>query len=265
MIFLDDCIFIVEVKDKREQFLIELLRESGYKVCTFLNRVEDTNLMHIYVFSITTTLDYSDLARLSQGSIVFLNCLNDACKNYAKLANLTCIEYLKDETFLINNAQLTAEGTLALILQNTPKSLKEISILIMGYGRVGKACALLFHNNHIKFAITNRNIEHKCDTLFLTETTYDISQFTYYLDEYDVIINTIPSLILNAESIKNIRHGSLVIDLASKPGGVDFGSANEAGIKTIHALGLPGKFSPKSAAEQLKKAIINNTESKLNK
>ncbi len=44
-----------------------------------------------------------------------------------------------------------------------------------------------------------------------------------------------------------MKKSALCIDLASKPGGVDFGAAEDLGIQTIWALGLPGKVAPESA------------------
>ncbi|MDR0752264.1 MAG: hypothetical protein LBF12_06780 [Christensenellaceae bacterium] len=263
MIFLDDAIFIIEVKDKREEYLIDSLRGSGYNVCPFSNRTDDVNIKPIYVFSLTTRVDYDDLAKLPYGSIVFLNMLTDTTREYAKLSNLICIEYFKNEPFLIRNAILTAQGVLALILQNTAKTLKELSVMLIGYGRVGKACSLLFHDNNINHAIVNRESKHLYEGLLLTESVFDINQFPYYIDEYEIIINTIPSLILTQSVIKNIRQDALIIDLASQPGGIDFNATKKHNIKSIHALGLPGRFAPKTAANYIKKLIIDNKEFKI--
>ncbi len=59
------------------------------------------------------------------------------------------------------------------------------------------------------------------------------------------------------EKLKRIKSGALIIDLASYPGGVDFEKAKELGIKTIHALSLPGKVAPKSAGEIIESTILS--------
>jgi len=78
------------------------------------------------------------------------------------------------------------------------------------------------------------------------------------LNKYKIIINTVPMLIFKQEELKNIKSDTLIIDLASKPGGIDFNAAKYMGLKTIHALSLPGKYSPQTAAEFIENAI-NNT------
>ena len=55
--------------------------------------------------------------------------------------------------------------------------------------------------------------------------------------------------------LEKINKDCLIIDLASKPGGVDFDKAKELGIKTNWALGLPGKVAAKTAAKYMKRII----------
>ena len=50
---------------------------------------------------------------------------------------------------------------------------------------------------------------------------------------------------------------SIIIDLASEPCGTDFSAAKELGITAEKALGLPGKFAPKTAGEILKETVLN--------
>ena len=72
---------------------------------------------------------------------------------------------------------------------------------------------------------------------------------------YDIIINTIPSLILNREYLSNVRQDALIIDIASTPGGVDRQAAKELGIRSILALSLPGKVAPITSAEFIKETL----------
>ena len=92
---------------------------------------------------------------------------------------------------------------------------------------------------------------------FKTESLYNLYPCT---TNADVIFNTIPSLVLNRENLSNINKDTLIIDLASKPGGVDFDCAKELGIKTIHALGLPAKTSPKTSSRILCRCICSLIE-----
>ena len=67
-------------------------------------------------------------------------------------------------------------------------------------------------------------------------------------------------MILTREKLSELRKESLIIDLASNPGGVDFQMAEKMGIKAIWSLGLPGKVAPQTAAEIMKESIYNIVE-----
>jgi dipicolinate synthase subunit A len=77
------------------------------------------------------------------------------------------------------------------------------------------------------------------------------------LTQYDIVYNTIPSLILDSYRLNLVRRDCLIIDLASRPGGVDFQYCNDKNIKVVWALSLPGKTSPVSAGNYIGIAIEN--------
>lgn len=78
-----------------------------------------------------------------------------------------------------------------------------------------------------------------------------------YCGNYDIIFNTIPTKILDEKRLNLLNKKTLIIDLASKPGGIDFEAAKNLEIKTIWALALPGKVAPETSAEYIWKSIEN--------
>ena len=61
---------------------------------------------------------------------------------------------------------------------------------------------------------------------------------------FDTVVNTVPARVLTAPVLAALRPGSLIVDLASKPGGTDFDAARRLGHKVIHALSLPAVCAP---------------------
>ena len=45
------------------------------------------------------------------------------------------------------------------------------------------------------------------------------------------------------------------MNLSPLPSGVDFGAAEERGIRAIHALALPGKTAPETAGEIVAQSV----------
>ena len=79
---------------------------------------------------------------------------------------------------------------------------------------------------------------------------------------YDIIFNTVPALVLTEELLRNVRPETVIIDIASRPGGVDFNYCQKKGLHARLCLGLPGKYAPKSAAgilmEVIRKTILGD-------
>ena len=83
----------------------------------------------------------------------------------------------------------------------------------------------------------------------------NINELGDNLRDFDIIINTPPTVILTRDRLLKLKKDCLVIDLASYPGGADIDAVKELDINFEWALGLPGKVAPITAAEHIKKTI----------
>lgn len=77
------------------------------------------------------------------------------------------------------------------------------------------------------------------------------------LSEFDIIINTVPHLVLTEERLQYVKKDCLLVDLASNPGGIDKRAAKDKNLKLIWALALPGKVAPVTTAEFIKDTVYN--------
>ena len=166
------------------------------------------------------------------------------------------VNMLKDEIFAYENAIYTAEAALMLIIRNTSKSVYDMNMLIMGYGRVGKAMAQLLNSLGVRFAVAARNyVERAAERL----TTDDVRDLSTSFEGVDVIVNTIPAEIVAAEKLLSIRKECYILELASM-NVLDAEEAEKLELKYDIALGLPGKFTPESAGKSLAGAIIRSLQ-----
>lgn len=78
-----------------------------------------------------------------------------------------------------------------------------------------------------------------------------------YLSKMNIIVNTVPQILLDRKNIKYIDKASLVIDLSSPPHGIDYNFAKSAGLNVIFTGSLPGIIAPKSSAEYNLTTIYN--------
>ena len=80
------------------------------------------------------------------------------------------------------------------------------------------------------------------------------------LEDMDFIVNTVPARVLTEGMLCLIRPDTLLLELASPPGGFDKTLAVNIGLRALAAPGLPGETAPLSAARLLQKAVYAAVE-----
>lgn len=142
-------------------------------------------------------------------------------------------------------------------MEELPITIHGSRALVIGYGRVGRTLAPRLAALGARVSVAGRKFS---DLAWAESCGYGVEhtgQLEGWLCCYDLVINTVPARILNAPDLADLRPACLVIDLASKPGGVDFEAAARLGVKVIWALSLPGKVAPVTAGKSIKSAIYN--------
>lgn len=168
-------------------------------------------------------------------------------------------DYLKREELQVCNAVPTAEGAIELAMNEYLGTINGSRCLVTGFGRIGKVLAKMLYGLGAEVFVSARKKEDLAWIRLLGYTPVDNKKIAES-GSFDVIFNTIPAVVLDAQVLAKIAQDALVIDLASMPGGVDFDSAKRMGILTVHALSLPGKVAPKTSGEIIKNTIFNMLE-----
>jgi len=167
------------------------------------------------------------------------------------------IDIMKREELAVLNTVSTAEGTIEIAISNTNKILHGSKVLILGFGRIGKVLARKMAGLSAKVTCAARKDEDLAWIKAYGHNATNINTLGENLSEYDLIINTVPHLVLTKERMDYVSDGCLLIDLASNPGGIDKKSAKDKNLKLVWALALPGKVAPVTTAEFIKDTIYN--------
>lgn len=175
----------------------------------------------------------------------------------SKERGIELIDYFKREEFAVLNSVPTSEGAVEIALHEMPTTLFGSTCLVIGYGRIAKVLARLLKAFGAKVRVTARKHSDLAWAKVNGCEVVHISELNEHLRDVDCLYNTVPATILGEEKLSMLPRRCLVIDLASKPGGVDFDTAKMLGIKTIWALSLPGKVAPYSAGEIILSTIMN--------
>lgn len=162
---------------------------------------------------------------------------------------ISCIDYLKREELAVSNAIPTAEGAVQIMMETMPTTIFDSTVLIAGYGRIGKYLAKILHGLGARVTVSARRAEHFAWISANGHTPVHTSSIPDTAGMYDVIINTIPHPVIDSAVLSKVKPDVFVLDLASAPGGVDFEYAHNHSIKAVSALSLPGKVAPVSAGK----------------
>ena len=167
------------------------------------------------------------------------------------------IDIMKREELSVLNTVSTAEGAIEIAISNTNKILHGSKVLILGFGRIGKVLARKMAGLSVKVTCAARKDEDLAWIRAYGHNATNINTLGENLSDYDIIINTVPHLILTKERMEYVSEECLLIDLASNPGGIDKKAAKDRNLKLIWALALPGKVAPVTTAEFIKDTIYN--------
>lgn len=246
--------FVIDTGDTRMFYAMRYLQNKKYNVSSIAN---NTNLnAGYYCFSPQKRFTNDELMNIPDKSELFCGNLNEVQQKILAAKNITHRNLLKDEIFAMDNALLTAEGALMLIIRGTNISIFDMKIAVLGYGRVGKAVCTLFKGIDIDFSIFTDDIGELSVARLLGKNTFQLSA---PLSDYDVIVNTIPAKVLPLAKLKSAKKSCYILDLASYSS-AEMCDINSLGLAYDNALGIPGKYCPKTAGEILAQAILRNME-----
>ncbi len=197
------------------------------------------------------------LNTMDSSKILFAGSISDSVKKRAEEYNIKVYDLLSYEDIAVLNAIPSAEGAIEIALKSMKTTLHSSNCFILGYGRIGKILANILKGFGANVFVVARK---EADFAWIKVMGYvplNYDELKENILNADVIFNTVPYLVLDTFELEHVDKKCVIIDLASKPGGVNFEKAKELGIETYWALGLPGKVAPKSAAKYMADKIIN--------
>lgn len=178
----------------------------------------------------------------------------------AREKGLKLIDYYKREELIVRNAIPTAEGAIQIAMAETTVTLHGAKCLLTGFGRVSRVLAAKLAALGAKVTVASRRVSDSawCDVYGYRHV--NIACLADAAAKADVVFNSVPALLFDRPVLKKMKRDTVIVDLASKPGGVDYPAAEELGVKSILALSLPGKVAPATAGAIIKDAVMNILE-----
>lgn len=200
-------------------------------------------------------IELNDFASWLDNKLLYAGNIPEKFYTMSKDIKVIINDLMKIEELAVLNIIATAEGAISKIIENTDFNLQSSNVLIIGFGRIGKILS-----NKLRLLGANVTCSARKQTDLAWIEAYGYKPVNTYklenLERYNVIINTIPYIILKKELLKKVSKDCLLLELASKPGGFDLQAVEKLGLNYVPALGLPGKIAAKTSAKFLKNFIL---------
>ena len=200
------------------------------------------------------------LGALRPRQLVCAGMAGEGLKGLAEERGLVLRDYFAREELAVLNAVPTAEGALQIALEELPITLHDARALVIGFGRLGKALAPRLRALGAHVWVSARRYEQRAAAQGMGLGSEGVDHLPDWLCSYDLVFNTVPAPVLGVEELAALKEGALVIDLASRPGGVDLDAAAALGVRVIWALSLPGKVAPVTAGRYIKDTVYHIME-----
>ncbi len=183
--------------------------------------------------------------------------IGEDCRKAAEKYGLKIVDYFTREELAVANAICTAEGAIAIAMDNTAITICDARILVIGFGRIGKVLAHRLHGLGANVFVSARSYSDRAWIKAYGYKPMNTLALSGKLSDFDIIINTVPAPILDENLLLQVSKDCLCMDLASKPGGIDFSAAARLGLHAIWALSLPGEAAPITSGAIIRDTIYN--------
>lgn len=165
-------------------------------------------------------------------------------------------DLMDDEVFVLENANMTAEGAICAVMCKMPFSFYKNDVMIIGFGRIGAALTKILIGLGARVTVAARRENARARARMFGAKAITIEEITEAIASMRVIFSTPPETVFNENSLKAIRKDAFLVELASPPYGFDMQLAQSLGVNAWLEAGVPGRYCPESAGAALYRCVM---------
>lgn len=174
----------------------------------------------------------------------------EANKDLRLLSFSGCVPLLE------RNAELSAEAAVCEAMQRTDMALLDMSVLVTGYGRFGRALAVRLHGLGAQVWVAARRDAQRLQAQSDGMRALPLEDLPQAAPGIQMVLNTIPAHVIPQEVLEALPHGAWLLELASAPYGFNRDNAVALGLRCDVLPALPARYAPMSAARAMKQTCI---------
>lgn len=182
-------------------------------------------------------IDEDSLAAATPGAVFFSGRSTPAMKAAGAVHGVRFHDIGEDDYVQVQHAIPTAEAALALAITETDETLNSSEVLVVGYGRIGQVLAQYLRGLGAFVTVAARRPEVRARAVAMGHRAIDTTpgDLSRAIAAADIVYATAPATVLDRSVLERAEPSTLVIDLASPPGGLDHDAGKELGLRILWA------------------------------
>jgi len=187
--------------------------------------------------------DETLLRCLAAGAHVILGTADERLRAAAAATGVSLHEYESDEELMLERGPAIVEGALQQAIANTRVTIHASHVAVVGHGTIGSLLArtLVLLGAHV--TVVARNPVQRAAARAAGAEAAPLADLPAVVGRSAMLFSTVPAAVVGRDSLAGMAPGSLVLDLAAPPGGIDLDAARELGLAAVWARGL-GRRAP---------------------
>lgn len=232
---------LMEELIRRGHYVSDQLSDLKYSRIIYLG-MKGLDRKHRLLFGKETIVFSQEyFEQLQTNSIIFTMVYNEYLDELSKKYHFQYKALLKNEDFIYKNSILTAEGLIAYLISHRRLPLYQSRVLVLGFGHCAKPIIedLVGFKTKVDVALRDKSKYQEVEML----KGKPLSLTNIKLDNYDIVINTIPMNVISHQHIDNVLPSTMIVDIASYPYGLDHHYAISKGLNCQILPSIPCKYA----------------------
>lgn len=262
-------LIFVNHDDMRSLELMDELIERGYYVSDQLNDLKYADILYLGLKGVdnknrlmthqeTKILDNKIFKELKKNCLVITLLKNQYLLELSKENHFRYLDLLSQEDFLTKNSILTGEGLMSYLISHSRNPLYQSRVMVLGFGHCAKPIIEYLRAFQSEVVVGVRNLTYKDEIEHMGAQCIDIQDID--LSNIDILINTVPHVIVQKAQLDDAKKRIMIVDIASYPYGVDHHYAISLGLNSIILPSIPCKYAYGYAGKMIADVIERELE-----
>lgn len=183
------------------------------------------------------------LGAMAPGATIVLGKADENLRAVAAALEIRLEEYEHDSELMLLRAPAIVEGALRLAVDNTDVTIHAADVVVVGFGTIGSLLAKTLRALGANVSVAARNPVQRAGAYAIGAQPLPLSELPAAAAGFVMLFSTVPARVVKRDVLERLPAGSLVMDLAAPPGGVELALAQELGHRAVWARGL-GRRAP---------------------